>query len=109
MDSISINNQRIGSGAPVYVVAELSANHNQNLERATELIQVAAECGANAVKIQTYTADTLTIDSDEKDFQISSGTWAGKTLYELYQEAYTPWEWHPELVAKARQCGITLF
>ncbi len=110
MDSISIDNQRIGTGAPVYVVAEISANHNQSLERAVELIHAAAECGANAVKIQTYTADTLTIDSDADGFKIFPGsTWEGKTLYQLYREAYTPWEWHPELVAKSRQYGITLF
>jgi pseudaminic acid synthase len=110
MDSVSINNHRIGSDAPVYVVAELSANHNQSLERAVELIHVAAECGANAVKIQTYTADTLTIDADSDDFKIFPGsTWEGKTLYQLYREAYTPWEWHAELVAKARQYRIALF
>src|SRR5262245_10562753 len=110
MDSLTINNQRIGSGAPVYVVAELSANHNQSLERALELIRVAAECGANAVKIQTYTADTLTIDSDAEDFKIFRGsTWEGKTLHQLYREAYTPWDWHKDLLDKARQCGVTLF
>src|SRR5437867_3951026 len=110
MDSITIDNRVIGAGALVYVVAEISANHNQSLGRATELIRAAADCGANAVKIQTYTADTLTIDCNSDGFLIASDSpWAGKTLYELYREAYTPWEWHPELIATARRCGITIF
>jgi pseudaminic acid synthase len=110
VDSITIDNRIIGAGAPVYVVAEISANHNQSLERATELIRAAAECGANAIKIQTYTADTLTIDCNSEGFLIASDSpWAGKTLYELYREAYTPWEWHPELVTTARRSGLTIF
>ncbi len=94
----------------VYVIAEMSANHNQDIEVAKETIRVAKECGANAVKLQTYTADTLTIDSKKEYFRLSQGTiWDGVTLYELYQQAYTPWEWHKELFEYAQQVGIDIF
>jgi pseudaminic acid synthase len=94
----------------VYIVAEISANHNGALDAALNLVHAAKECGADAVKIQTYTADTLTLDCDNDYFQISGGTlWDGKTLYQLYQEAYTPWEWHEAIFAEARKIGIDCF
>lgn len=94
----------------VYIIAELSANHNGSLERAVESIRAVAETGADAVKLQTYTADTLTIDCDNEYFRIGGGTlWDGRTLYDLYKEAYTPWEWHAELKAVAEQCGLEFF
>lgn len=93
-----------------YIIAELSANHGGNIETAKEIIQAAKEIGANAIKLQTYTADTITLNSDKDDFLIKGGTlWDGKTLYELYKEAYTPWEWHEELFACAREIGIDIF
>ena len=94
----------------VYIIAELSANHNGSLERAKKSIRLAAECGADAIKIQTYTADTLTIDCDNEYFRIGGGTlWDGRTLYDLYKEAYTPWEWHADLQAVAHECGLGFF
>jgi pseudaminic acid synthase len=94
----------------VYIIAELSANHNGSLERAKESIRAAAKTGADAVKLQTYTADTLTIDCDNEYFRISGGTlWDGRTLYDLYKEAYTPWEWHAELQQIAHECGLEFF
>ncbi|MCF2700347.1 pseudaminic acid synthase [Fusobacterium mortiferum] len=93
-----------------FIIAELSANHGHSIEIAKESIRVAKECGANAVKIQTYTADTLTLNCDNKYFQIDTGTiWDGTTLYKLYQEAYTPWEWHKELFDYAKEIGIEIF
>jgi pseudaminic acid synthase len=93
-----------------YIVAELSANHRQDKSIALESVRVAADCGVDAIKVQTYTADTLTINCDNPYFRIGGGTpWDGKTLYELYKEAYTPWEWHPELKRQAEECGIDFF
>ncbi len=93
-----------------YIIAEMSANHNGSLQNALDIIKYAKEIGANAVKLQTYTADTLTLNSDKEDFIIKGGTlWDGKTLYELYQEAYTPWEWHEELFNYAKEIGIDIF
>jgi pseudaminic acid synthase len=93
-----------------YIIAELSANHNGSLQNALESIRVAKEIGANAIKLQTYRADTLTLNSDNDDFIIKGGTlWDGKTLYKLYEEAYTPWEWHKELFEYARNIGIDIF
>lgn len=93
-----------------FIIAELSANHGHSIEIAKESIRVAKECGADAVKIQTYTADTLTLNCDNKYFQIDTGTiWDGTTLYKLYQEAYTPWEWHKELFDYANEIGIEIF
>ncbi len=94
----------------VYIIAELSANHNGSLKNALDTIKVAKEVGANAIKLQTYTADTITLKSDKEDFIIKGGTlWDGKSLYTLYEEAHTPWEWHAELFAYAREIGIDIF
>jgi pseudaminic acid synthase len=107
---VEINKHKIGSNFPVYIVAELSANHRQRLDEAIELIRAAKEAGADAVKLQTYTPDTLTIPSDAPEFQVTSGTpWDGKTLYDLYSEAYMPWEWQPRLKKVADDLGIDLF
>jgi pseudaminic acid synthase len=95
---------------PIYIVAELSANHGGSIEHAAKTIRAAAKAGANAVKLQTYTADTLTIDCDNQYFRIGGGTvWDGKTLYNLYKEAYTPWEWHADLKKVAEECGLDFF
>jgi pseudaminic acid synthase len=110
MRTFQIQGREIGPGWPAYVIAEISANHNRSLAEALDLIKLAKECGADAVKIQTYTPDTITIDCDNEYFQIGKGTiWEGKNLHQLYGEAYTPWEWHAELFAHARKVGITLF
>ena len=107
---IEINGRKIGSGQPTYIIAEISANHHQDFDRAVELVHLAHQSGADAVKLQTYTADTLTIDSDQPHFQINQGTvWDGTRLYDLYEEAYTPWEWQPELMKIANQIGVDLF
>jgi pseudaminic acid synthase len=107
--SITIDGRRVGPGAPPYVVAELSANHNGDIDRALAVMDAAKHAGADAIKLQTYTADTLTIDHDGPGFRIESGPWAGQTLYELYREASMPWEWHEALFAKGRDIGITVF
>ena len=107
---ITIAGRRIGEGAPVYVIAELSANHNQNFERAVRVVHEAKDAGADAVKLQTYTADTITLASDKKCFRIAGGTlWDGRTLHDLYQEAFTPWEWQPKLKQVAGDLGLQLF
>lgn len=108
-ESITIANRMIGSSHEPYVICELSANHNGSLERALKMVEVAAATGADAIKIQTYTADTLTIDCDREDFRIKGGLWDGYTLYNLYKEAYTPYEWHAKLFALARELGVTMF
>jgi len=110
MHSIKIGERTIGPGVPVYIIAELSANHNQKFTQAIELVKAAKEAGADAVKLQTYTPDIITIDCDREYFRIGKGTmWEGKTLYELYQEAYTPWEWQPKLKQVANDLGMDLF
>jgi pseudaminic acid synthase len=107
---IKIGEQYIGQGKPVYVIAELSANHCGSFDEAVKLIHAAKEVGADAVKLQTYTPDTLTLKSDKPEFRIRSGTpWDGRTLYELYGEAYMPWDWQPKLKHVADELGITLF
>jgi N-acetylneuraminate synthase len=108
--TLSIAGRAIGAGQPTYVIAELSANHNQDFNKAVELVRAAKVCGADAVKLQTYTADTITIRSDRPEFRIGGGTlWDGRTLYDLYEEAYTPWEWQPKLKAVADELGLQLF
>ncbi|TYT76293.1 pseudaminic acid synthase [Desulfobotulus mexicanus] len=106
---ININKREISSNAPPYIVAELSANHNGSLERALAILETAKKCGADAVKLQTYTADTLTLNCDSEDFQIKGGLWDGKTLYELYRWAQMPWDWHGPLFDRAKELGITIF
>lgn len=106
---IFIDQRVIGPAHPPYVIAELSGNHNGDLHRALALLDEAHRQGAHAVKIQTYTAETMTIKSDNKDFKVSGGLWDGKTLYELYDWAHTPWDWHKALFDRARSLGITLF
>ena len=108
-DHFEINGRVVGPSEPPYIIAEVSANHNGSLQRALDSIEAAHRAGAHAVKIQTYTADTLTIDCDKDDFKIKGGLWDGYTLYDLYQEAHTPFEWHAEMFAFARKLGITLF
>lgn len=106
---ITINGTKIGPDFPPYIIAELSANHNGKIEQALKSIEVAAQCGVDAIKIQSYTADTMTIDCDKEDFQINGGLWDGYKLYDLYQWAQTPFEWHQQLFDKAKEVGITLF
>ncbi len=107
---IHIGSRSVGADSPVYIVAEMSGNHNNDFGRAIEIIHAAKEAGADAVKLQTYTADTMTIDSDKSYFQIDGGTlWDGKTLYKLYQEAYTPWDWQPRLMEEANKLGLDCF
>ncbi len=109
-DEIRIGSRVISSESPVFVVAELSANHNQDYSRALEILHAAKEAGADAVKLQTYTADTITIDCDDPCFQINEGTiWDGTTLYKLYRQAYTPWEWQPKLKEEANRLGMECF
>lgn len=110
MDNVRIGKSIVGPGRPVYVVAELSANHHQKYDEAVELVRAAKHAGADAVKIQTYTPDTLTIDCDNEYFRIGKGTvWEGRRLYELYGEAYMPWDWQPKLKEEAASLGIDLF
>ena len=103
---IEVNGRRIGDGYPAYVIAEMSANHAGSIENAKAIIHAAKEAGADCVKIQTYTADTLTIDCQNPYFRVENGTWEGENLYSLYQKAYTPWEWQKELFEEAKKVGI---
>ncbi len=107
---MKVGGRLIGEGQPCYIVAEISANHNQSFEVAKEIVRAAKKAGADAVKLQTYTPDTMTLDCDREDFQIpSDSVWSGKKLFELYAEASTPWEWHPKLQAIAHECGLDFF
>lgn len=106
---MKIGNIEIGPGKPVFIIAELSANHNGSLELALETIRAARRAGADAIKLQTYTADTITISSDKPDFLIEGTIWHGRRLYELYQDAYTPWEWHSQLFDEAENQGLLCF
>jgi len=110
ISSFNIGSFRISSQDPVFIIAELSANHNGSIETAIETIKAAKRAGADAIKFQTYTADTMTIDSDNEDFKLKQGTiWDGKTFYDLYKEAYTPWEWHKQLFEVAQAEGLICF
>jgi len=105
-----VNGRLLGPGLPVYVIAEVSANHNQDFDQAAQLVRTAKDVGADAVKLQTYTPDTMTIRCDRPEFCIGGGTlWDGRELYDLYEEAYTPWEWQPKLKQLADEIGIDLF
>ena len=107
---ITIGSRRIGTGEPTYIIAEMSANHGQDYDAAVRLVRAAAETGADAIKLQTYTPDTLTIDCDNECFRIESGSlWEGRGLYDLYGEAYTPWEWQPKLKQLAEELGMDCF
>ena len=108
-DYIEVDGVKIGRDYKPYIIAELSANHNGCIEKALTAIEAAAACGVDAVKIQSYTPDTMTIDCDKEDFQITGGLWNGYSLYDLYKEAQTPFEWHKQLFDKAKALGITLF
>jgi pseudaminic acid synthase len=110
MDAIQIGEKKIGPGSPAYIVAEVSANHNGSIEQAQRIVEAAHEAGADAVKLQTYTPDTITIACDREPFRIGGGTlWDGKTLHELYGEAYMPWEWQPKLKKIAEALGMACF
>ena len=106
---LEIAGRPIGPGHPPYVICELSGNHNGSLERALAMVDAAAATGCDAIKLQTYTPDTITLACDGPDFQITDGPWAGRTLHELYAEAATPYEWHAALFERARQRGVTMF
>nr|WP_198984585.1 pseudaminic acid synthase [Herbaspirillum sp. ASV7] len=107
--TFEINGRKIGKDHPPYIIAELSANHNGSLERALETIDAAKRCGASAIKLQTYTAETMTIDCDRSDFMVKGGLWDGFKLYDLYKWAQTPFEWHEAMFAHARKIGIDVF
>ncbi|MFZ5721745.1 MAG: pseudaminic acid synthase [Pseudomonadota bacterium] len=106
---IEIAGRRIGADHEPFVICELSGNHNGSLDRALSMIDAAADTGCDAIKIQTYTADTITMDVDRPEFRIQGGLWDGRSLYELYQEAYTPYDWHPALFERARAREVILF
>ncbi|WP_020560575.1 pseudaminic acid synthase [Thiofilum flexile] len=107
--TITIDNKKISTQNPPYIIAEISANHNGDINNAFKIIEVAKYSGADAVKLQTYRPDTITLDCDSEDFQIHGGLWDGKTLYQLYSEAYMPWDWHKPLFDYAHKLGITIF
>ncbi len=106
---ITIDGCQIGPDFPPYIIAELSANHNGDINRAFQIMEEAKKAGADAIKLQTYTHETITIDCDSEEFQIHGGLWDGQTLYELYKGAHMPWEWHKPLFEKAKELGITIF
>ena len=106
---IILGGKRIAADSPTFIVAEMSANHLQDYHRALEILHAAKEAGADAIKLQTYTAATMTVDSDADYFVNKGGLWDGMTEYELYQQAYTPWEWHADLFAEAKKLGLICF
>lgn len=106
---ISIDNRKIGADYAPYIIAEMSANHNGDIENAYKIMKMAKDCGADAIKLQTYRPDTITMKSDNPEFLIKGGLWDGKTLYDLYEEAHMPWDWHKPLFEKAKELGITIF
>ncbi|MGY3851823.1 pseudaminic acid synthase [Aeromonas aquatilis] len=106
---MTIDGRKIGPDYPPYIIAELSANHNGDIDRAFAIMEEAKKAGADAIKLQTYTADTITLECDSEEFKIHGGLWDGKNLYQLYQEAQMPWEWHKPLFEKAKALGITIF
>lgn len=108
-NTITIGNVKIGHDQPPFVIAELSANHDGDINRAQKIIEMAKSCGADAVKLQTYRPDTITLNSQSSEFQIEGGLWDGRTLYELYEEAHLPWEWHAPLFEHAKKLGIIIF
>ncbi len=111
MKTINIGGSILGEKYPPFIVAEMSGNHNQSLERALQIVETAARAGAHAIKLQTYTADTMTLDVNEGDFFIEDedNLWRGRSLYDLYQEAYTPWEWHEPIFKRCRELGLIAF
>lgn len=111
MNGFAIGGRAIGLDNTPFVIAEMSGNHNQSLERALAIVDAAAKAGAHALKLQTYTPDTMTLDIDDREFHIANpqSLWKGKSLYQLYQEAYTPWEWHAPIFARAREHGMLAF
>ena len=108
---MQINNKLIGVNNAPFIIAEMSGNHNQSLDRAIEIVEAASEAGVQALKLQTYTSDTMTLDLSDKEFLISDkdSLWKGKNLYELYKQAYTPWEWHQSIMQRANELGMTCF
>ena len=106
---MKIGNFTIDDKSPVFIIAELSANHNGSLDNALATIKAAKRAGADCIKLQTYTADTITLDSDKEDFVIKGTIWDGKKLHTLYQEAYTPWEWHEQIYRVAKEEGLICF
>ena len=106
---MKINGDIVSSNSPPYIIAEMSANHNGNIDNAYKIIDMAKHCGANAVKMQTYSADTITMDIKSNEFKIDGGLWDGRYLYDLYSEAHTPWGWHKPLFEYAKKIGITIF
>lgn len=110
MKDFLIDNRVVGKSVPPYIIAEMSANHNGSLQRALDIIKAAKEAGADAVKLQTYTADSMTLNVDHPRFRVKgSNPWDGEHLYDLYAKASTPWEWHAQLFAYGRELGITVF
>jgi len=105
---IILGQHRIAPDSPPFIIAEMSGNHNQSLERALAIVEAAAQAGAHALKIQTYTADTMTLDLQDGEFfiQDNKSLWQGKSLYQLYQEAHTPWEWHEPIFKRCRELGL---